>query len=96
MSTDFMQTGDFVDYVDLHVFPDVFRSKGWTLTGHAFAGVDLQVYRALYATVEGRYTKSSAKLSSDFIDFDPIDLSGFKLSAGINLVFLIDETGSAP
>ena len=53
----------------------------------AVAGVDLQVYRALYATLEGRYTKSSAKLSSDFVDFDPIDLSGFKLSAGFNLVF---------
>ena len=84
---DFEQTGDFVDYVDLHVFPDVFRSTGWAPTGHAFAGVDLQVYRSLYATVEGRYTKSSAKLSSDFVDFDPIDLSGFKLSAGFNLVF---------
>jgi hypothetical protein len=84
---DFTQTGDFVDYVDLHVFPDVFQSKGWAPSGHAFAGVDLQVYRALYATIEGRYTKSSAKLSSDFVDFDPIDLSGFKLSAGFNLVF---------
>jgi hypothetical protein len=84
---DFLQTGDFVDYMDLHVFRDVFRSKGWTPSAHAFAGVDLQVYRALYATVEGRYTKSSAALSSDFVDFDPIDLSGFKVSAGINLVF---------
>ena len=84
---DFEQTGDFVDYVDLRVFPDVFRSNGWAPTVHALAGVDLQVYRALYATLEGRYTKSSAKLSSDFVDFDPIDLSGFKLSAGFNLVF---------
>jgi hypothetical protein len=84
---EFTQTGDFVDFVDLHVFPDVFRSSGWAPSGHAFAGVDLQVYRTLYASIEGRYTKSSAKLSSDFIDFDPIDLSGFKVSAGINLVF---------
>ena len=84
---DFTQTGDFVDYVDLHVFPDVFKSKGWAPSAHAFAGVDVQVYRALFATIEGRYTKSSAKLSSDFIDFDPIDLSGFKVSAGLNLVF---------
>ena len=84
---DFMQTGDFVDFVDLRVFPDVFRSKGWAPTAHAFAGVDVQVYRALYATVEGRYTKASAKLSPDFIDFDPIDLSGFKLAAGINFLF---------
>ena len=84
---EFMQTGDFVDYVDLRVFPDVFRSSGWAPTAHALAGVDLQIYRALYTTIEGRYTKSSARLSPDFIDFDPIDLSGFKISAGINLVF---------
>ena len=69
------------------MFPDVFRSKGWAPTVHGFAGVDLHVYRALYATIEGRYTKSSARLSPDFVDFDPIDLSGFKLAAGINLVF---------
>ena len=84
---DFMQQGDFVDFVDLHVFPDVFRSKGWAPSVHGFAGVDVQVYRALYQTVEGRYTKSSARLSPDFVDFDPIDLSGFKLAAGINFVF---------
>lgn len=84
---DFQQTGDFVDYVDLRVFPDAFRSKGWAPTAHAFAGVDVQVYRALYTTIEGRYTKSSAKLGSDFVDFDPIDLSGFKVSAGFNVVF---------
>ena len=84
---EFRQTGDFVDFVDLRVFPDVFRSRGWAPSGHAFGGVDLQMYRALYATVEGRYTKSSATLSSDFVDFDPIDLSGFSVSAGINVVF---------
>lgn len=84
---EFMQTGDFVDYVDLRVFPDVFRSTGWAPTAHALAGVDVQVYRAFSTTLEGRYTKGSAKLSSDFVDFDPIDLSGFKLSAGFNLVF---------
>jgi len=84
---DFNQSGDFVDFVDLSVFPDFFRSKGWAPSAHAFGGVDVHLYRALYATVEGRYTKASAKLGRDFIDFDPIDLSGFKLSAGVNLVF---------
>ena len=82
-----MQTGDFVDYTDLTVFPDTFRSTGWAPSLHAFSGVDVQVYRSLYATIEGRYTKASAKLGTDFIGFDPIDLSGFKVSAGINLLF---------
>ena len=84
---EFSQSGDFVDFVDLSVFPDFFRSKGWAPSAHAFGGVDLQLYRALYGTIEGRYVWGSAELSRDFVDFDPIDLAGFRLSAGINLLF---------
>ena len=83
----FLQSGDFVDFQDLSVFPDVFSAEGWTPSAHVFGGVDVKLYRALYGTIEGRYTKASAELSSDFVDFDPIDLSGFRLSAGINLIF---------
>ena len=83
----FAQNGDFVDFEDLSVFRDSFRSQGWAPTAHAFGGVDLQIYKGLYGTVQGRYTKAAARLSSDFVDFDPIDLSGFRLSAGINIVF---------
>jgi hypothetical protein len=83
----FRQSGDFVDFVDNSIFFDAFRSQGWAPTAHVFGGVDLQIYRALYATLQGRYTKAAGELSSDFIDFDPIDLSGFRLSAGINFLF---------
>jgi hypothetical protein len=83
----FEQNGDFVDFVDLSVFYDVFRSTGWAPTAHVLAGVDLQIYKGFYGTVQGRYTKAAAELTSDFIDFDAIDLSGFRLSAGINLLF---------
>ena len=84
---DFAQSGDFVDFVDFSVFADVFRSKGWAPSAYAFGGVDVRLYRGLYTSIEGRYTKASAKLGPDFIDFDPIDLSGFRVSAGINLLF---------
>jgi hypothetical protein len=83
----FEQSGDFVDFQDLSVFTDVFRSSGWAPSAHAFGGVDVRLYRGLYGSVEGRYTKASAKLSNDFIDFDPIDLSGFRLAAGVNFLF---------
>jgi hypothetical protein len=36
---------------------------------------------------EGRYTWASDDLEGDFVGFDPIDLSGLRLSAGINFVF---------
>ena len=83
----FRQYGDFVDFVDSSVFYESFRADGWAPTAHAFGGVDVQLYRGLYATVQGRYTKASGKLGSDFIDFDPLDLSGFRMSAGINVLF---------
>jgi hypothetical protein len=83
----FRQYGDFVDFVDNSIFAESFRSDGWAPTAHFFGGVDVQIYRALFATIQGRYTKASGDLSDTFIDFDPIDLSGFRMSAGINLVF---------
>ena len=84
---EFLQSGDFVDFQDLSVFADAFRSKGWTPSAHAFGGVDIQIYRVLYGSIVGRYTKAAGELSADFIGFDPIDLSGFRLSAGINVLF---------
>jgi hypothetical protein len=83
----FKQTGDFVDFNDLGVFTDVFNSSGVAPEFHVFGGLDLQVYKRLYLTTEGRYVWASAELDSDFIDFDPIDLAGFRFSAGINLLF---------
>lgn len=84
---EFRQTGDFVDFQDFSVFPESFRSTGWTPAAHVYGGVDVHLYRALYGTVQGRYTKAAGQLGSDFVDFDPIDLSGFRLSAGINVLF---------
>jgi hypothetical protein len=81
------QQGDFVDYVDLSVFTDRFQSSGWTPTAHVFGGVDVKLYRRLYLTVEARYMWAAGELGPDFINFDPIDLSGFNLGTGINVVF---------
>jgi hypothetical protein len=84
---EFSQNGDFVDFVDNSVFSDVFRSEGWTPTVHAFGGVQLHVYRRLFATVELRYVWADAELDPDFVDFEPIDLAGARTSAGIAVVF---------
>jgi opacity protein-like surface antigen len=83
----FRQYGDFVDFVDNSVFYESFNADGWAPTAHVFGGVDVQLHRGLYVSIQGRYTKAAGGLSPDFIDFDPIDLSGFRLSAGINVLF---------
>jgi hypothetical protein len=37
-------------------------------------------------TIDARYTWASGNLGPDWIDFDPIDLSGLRLSAGFNFI----------
>jgi len=81
------QAGDFVDFVDLSVFTDAFESQGWTPTAHVLGGVDVRVARRLYVTFDARYRWAAADLSSQWVSFDPIDLSGVRLSAGINVPF---------
>ena len=81
------QRGDFVDYVDLSVFSDVFDSKGWTPSAHVFGGVDIRVLRRAYLSLDGRYLWAAGDLGPDWINFDPIDLAGLRLSVGINFVF---------
>jgi hypothetical protein len=81
------QKGDFVDYVDYSVFTDLFESRGWAPTAHVMGGVDVRVARKLYVTVDARYRWAAADLSSQWVSFDPIDLSGLRLSAGVNVAF---------
>jgi hypothetical protein len=83
----FEQSGDFVDFADLSVFSDYFSSSGYAPSAHVFGGTDVQLYRILFLTVEGRYVWASGKLGRDFVDFDPIDLAGFRLSTGVNVRF---------
>jgi len=84
---DFRQTGDFVDFSDNRVFPEAFRSNGWAPAGLVFGGTDIQVYKRVFLSLEGRYTWAKAKLGADFIDFDPIDLGGFRFGAGFHVIF---------
>ena len=87
---EFKQAGDFIDALDpppQAIFSDVFTSKGWTPSAHVFGGVDLKLYRQWYLTLDGRYVWADADLGSDFDGFEPIDLSGFRFGAGINVLF---------
>lgn len=84
---DVQQNGDFVDFVDLSVFTDIFRSRGWTPSGHVLGGVDVRLIRRLFVTVDARYLWAAGDLGQEWINFDPIDLAGARVSAGVNLVF---------
>ena len=98
---EFMQTGDFIDVdsPDLDIFSDTFRTSGWAPSAHLFGGVDVRVYKRLYVSGEGRYLWSNGELNCnatdggsrragcDFSGFEPLDLAGFKATAGIHYLF---------
>lgn len=84
---DLTQEGDFIDALDprLAVFTDVFESHEWTPTAHVFGGVDVRVARSVFVTFDARYRWAAGDLSRQWVSFDPIDLSGLRLSTGISI-----------
>ncbi len=84
---EFKQAGDFIDVGDGTVFPDTFESSGVSFAVHVLGGVDIQVYKRLFLSTEARYVWAQGELSNEFVGFEPLDLSGLKLAAGINFVF---------
>lgn len=81
------QNGDFVDFVDSSIFRSTFSSRGWTPSAHVLGGVDVRVFRRAFVTLDGRYHWAAATLGSTWVDFDPIDLSGFRLSVGMRVIY---------
>ena len=85
----FEQMGDFVDALDpeLPIFTAQLFSDGWTTNTHVFGGVDIKMTRRLLLSAEVRYLWADTAMGPDFVDFEPIDLSGLRVSGGIQLVF---------
>ncbi|HUR32943.1 MAG TPA: hypothetical protein VM032_04055 [Vicinamibacterales bacterium] len=84
---DFSQRGQFVDFADLSIFNDRFVSNGWSVGPYVHGGADVQVWKRLSLTFDGRYTWLHSGLDADFSGFDGIDLAGFRGGTGISVVF---------
>jgi len=83
----FRQSGDFVDFENFDVFASTLESSGWTSTAYGSAGVNYSLSARMGLVTEARYERARAPMSSDFVGFDRIDLSGFTLSTGLHLRF---------
>lgn len=82
------QAGDFVDFQTYEIFSDVIRSDGYAGTFHLLAGAEWSIGPSFYLTGEGRYSWADADLDQNaFYGFQPIDLSGFHVTAGIAVRF---------
>ena len=84
---EFLQYGDFIRFENFSVEADTIRSSGWTPSAHVFGGVDVKVWKRMYVSGEARYLWSRATLGRSYIDFDPIDLAGLKVTAGVHYMF---------
>ena len=83
----FRQNGDFIDMKTKNVFPDDYKSSGWTPTGQAFAGFDYSLSPRYAISTDMRYTAASAALGGDYTGFNRIDLSGVTTSIGLHFRF---------
>jgi hypothetical protein len=81
----FKQEGDFVDYQTLNVFPSRLESSGWAPSFQGLGGVDVTLSPRIAFTADARYMQAKGNLSSDFRNFDKIDLSGITGSLGFTI-----------
>ncbi len=83
----FTQVGDFVDFSTYEIFSADLRSSGWTPTVYAGGGTDINLVKGLFLTLDIRYLWADARLRRDFVGFDKIDLSGPRVTAGLQWHF---------
>ncbi len=82
------QTGDFVDFQDLGVFPASLESHGAAPMVQIAAGADWWLHSRVGLTIDGRYAWATANLSPDFSDVSSnINLRGFQVTTGLALRF---------
>jgi len=89
------QVGEFFD--DRHedcellgcpIFRASYPSEGWAWVGHFFGGVQWAFSPQLVVTAEGRYSLADADLDRPaYVDYEPIDLSGFQGTLGFGIRF---------
>ncbi|MFQ5536723.1 MAG: hypothetical protein ACE5GJ_04655 [Gemmatimonadota bacterium] len=86
-SYSFEQAGDFVDFETLDIFRDRFLAEGSAPLVQALGGVEYNLTPYLALSFEGRFSWARGDPGRDFVDFDSLDLSGFRLSAGASVRF---------
>ncbi|RPJ86869.1 MAG: hypothetical protein EHM18_04000 [Acidobacteria bacterium] len=83
----FQQQGEFVDFQDLSIFSEDFRSDGWSPIVFGLGGLEVNLTQRLYIDFQLRYEWAESDLQSDFQGFDPIDLSGLRATGGLFVRF---------
>ena len=83
----FEQIGDFVDFDTNDIFSDGFESRASSPLAYLAAGFDFSLGPRWFLSSEARYSWASAEMGPDFVDFNDIDLTGFKATVGVSVRF---------
>lgn len=83
----FVQEGDFVDDVTFAIFPDYLESSDEGLILYGGAGVDMTLFKNAIATVEARYSYSSADVQGSYLSFNDVEIGGLQLMVGLGFQF---------
>jgi hypothetical protein len=83
LSYSFKQSGYFVDGTTLEIFPAALESSGTAPVIYLGGGADIYLYRSACLTLDLRYSWARHEMEGAFVGFDPIDLSGLRLTAGV-------------
>ena len=81
------QEGDFVDELTFEIFRARLESSGWTPTAYAGGGVDINIVKSVFLTLDLRYSWARPELKRDFVSFDKMDLSGLRATGGVQWHF---------
>jgi len=84
----FKQDGDFIDFgFNNRVSHDSFSSRKWGAAAQLAAGLDWSLNQRTALTSQVKYLWGKADLNLDYSGFDPIDLSGLGMTAGLTIRF---------
>lgn len=78
------QWGNFINFVDDSVSEGYANTQTISFGANAKAGIVVRAGRTLGFSFEAKYRYLKGNLSSDFEDFEPLDLSGLTFSLGIH------------
>lgn len=77
------QWGDWVIEDTGDIVTEEYDGSGVGLVAYVGGGVEVKLPNTLSLVLDGRYVWGDAGMTDDFRDFDPIDLSGLRLTAGL-------------
>lgn len=83
----YQQWGDFIDFGDFSIYEGNAETKRFSVGFFGRVGFVYRFIAQAAISLEGKYQYLKGHLSGNFEGFEPLDMSGFQVNAGINIFF---------